>query len=206
MKAKEIDKIIYEELGSFFREQGIFKVLKKRSGFTCKSENNITFNLIFTHIDRRDYHKYEFNLGIYLEEIEGIRKRSLGLEVIDFMGYAEVLGLSYFIDNNFFNRNLEWEIWDKDDIMPMLKQVKEVYANIVDFIDNNSSYEKILTILEFIAEKDIYEISFERILILSKLLGTENYQQKVEKYRNILVDNDMLDELDIVVNYLEKNY
>ncbi len=209
MKAKEIDKIIYEELGSFFKEQGRFKVLKKRSGFTYKSENNITFNLIFTHIDRRNYHKYEFNLGIHLEEIENILNKALGLELLDFTGYTEVLKLSYFIDNNLFTRNPLWEIWDKDDIMSMLKQVKEVYSNcIVDFIDNNSSYEKILTILESIAEEKTRVERFERILVISKLKNVRDFDEKVKKYRQILVSNNniYLEEFDKVVRYLNENY
>ncbi len=209
MKAKEVDNIIYEELGAFFKEQGRFKVLKKRSGFTCKSENKITFNLIFTYVNRIDYQRYKFSIGIYIEEIESILNKALGLENLKFSGYTEVLKLSYFLNNNFFTRNILWEVWDKDDIIPMLKQVKEIYSNhIVDFIDNNSSYEKILEILESIAEEETGVERFERILIISKLKNVRNFDEKVKKYRQILVSNNniYLEEFDKVVKYLNENY
>ncbi len=209
MKAKEVDNIIYKELGSFFKEKGMFKVLKKERGFTYKAENNIMFNLIFHYTNMIDYQRYEFNLGIYLDEIERILCKALEVEPFDFMGYAEILGLSYFIDNNFFTKNILWEIWDKDDIEPMLEQVKEVYSNhIVNFIDNNSSYEKILEILQSSAEQNAGAERFERILTILKLQKAKDFDKKVKKYRQILVSNNniYLEEFDKVVLYLNKNY
>ncbi len=212
MKAKEIDNIIYEQLGSFFKEQENinFKVLKKRYGFSYKSKNNITFNLIFTNTDRGNYYDYKFSFGIYLHEIEVIGSKALDLELMDFIGYTQVLGLSYFTNNNSIFESQEWEILDENDIYLMLEHIKEFYYKyIVDFIRQNSSYEKILLLLEFIAKTVTNDSQrFERILILSKLLGIDGYQQKVEKYQKILENNNNvgLGDFHKVVNYLEKNY
>ncbi|APU09452.1 hypothetical protein Q4599_17425 [Cellulophaga lytica] len=211
MKPKEIDNIVYEKLGSFLKEQG-FKTVKKRSGFS-KIINNITFNIVFTNLDKRPEYDYSFILGVFIQEVGDIDCRADGREeyIGKFSGYTYVLPFSYFINpDDYIQKNPEWIISNEADVYSMITDVKDFYEKHLDtFIQNHSTLETFYHVME----KDIdtgkaYTIDenvFARSLIILKLLKSNKFESKLTEYREKLQKSGYDKSMYIdMFNYIEK--
>ncbi len=216
MKAKEIDKIIYEQIGSFLKEQdGDFRIVKKHQHFV-KHINGIDFCLSFSY-SNYGFYRYDVILGIYIQKVEDVIKKakkrteSLG----KFTGYTYVLPLTFFTGQDVTN-NIEWEVEIEEEVDNMITDIKHYYVKyIADFISKNNSFEGVSQIINTQIEKeehyglalDVW--NYQKSLTLMKLIKSDEYDFKVQEFRQRLRDNDLsecIEELDEVVNYLDENY
>lgn len=214
MKTKEIDKLIFEHLGSFLKKEG-FKTIKKETWFV-KKINGIDFCISFTNLDRRPEYYYSFILGIFIQEIGDIKcKSEKGREdyIGKFSGYTYILPFSYFLNpDDYVQKNPKWKITNEKDVNTMINEVKDFYSEHLEkFIINHSSLGKIAEVYEHLINNDnVYGLAepydvFARNLILLKLLKSNNFNNKLKEYKALLQkspyeENQYID----MFNYIEK--
>ncbi len=220
LKAKEIDNIIYEKLGAFLKEQKSgFKQIKKRRGFV-KKINGISFYLTFYYCDYGTF-TYDFILGIHIQEIHDIINKVENREefIGKFDAYTSILPFTFFTNDD-IRRNKRWEdIAYEEEVDKMIDEVQEYYLQYIsDFIEQNSTYERILELINNQIDTDrffdctSYTNRFQKCVILMKLIQSKNYNTRVKELRNLLAKLEKrrvdasVEEFDKVVEYLDKNY
>lgn len=216
LKAKEIDNIIYDKLGYFLKEQNSgFKQIKKRRGFV-KKINGIAFYLSFFYTDYGTFN-YDFILGIHIQEVHDIINKVENREeyIGKFDSYTCILPFTFFTNDD-IQWNKEWkDIAYAEEVDNMINEVQQYYVKYIeDFIAKNSTYEKIVKLLNTQIDTNIFygfasaTSRFQECITLMKLMKSEKYSERVIELRNLLTkieDKESVKEFDKVVEYLNKN-